>query len=170
MDVALSADHSTCGDALVLPRVYVYDESFAPLARNPFGFAIDAAGSTAASGPTFVNAMHARLAAISTRPEDADLFFLPESAANNASRCDTLAARLDTYWLSRGLPNYWRRRQGADHFTPSHFRAALLTCSAWHSAPFRHVTKLVGVLQSPWFLEGRPLPCLLYTSPSPRDS
>ena len=147
-----------CDGLLTLPRVYVYDASLGFVAHNPFGFAIDDNGTTAASGPTFVNAVHARLAASSTKqPEDADLFFIPESAADDADRCGSLERRLDSYWQSSRV-NYFRRHAGADHFTASHFRASLLTCSAWHTAAFREVTKLVGVIQSPWFVEGRPLP------------
>lgn len=145
-----------------LPRVYVYDEELAPLARNPFGFSLDAEGTTAASGPTFVNAVHARLLAAAerpSRPEDAELFFIPESAANDSRRCASLAERLDDYWRRRSPAlNYFRRRHGADHLTVSHFRAALLTCTAWHTAAFSRVSKLVGVMQSPWFVEGQALP------------
>ena len=86
-----------------MPRVYVYDESLAPLATNPFGFALDDHGTTAASGPTYVNAMHARLLESPQRaylPEEADLFFLPESAASNRSSCATLEARVDAYWAA----------------------------------------------------------------------
>ena len=152
-------DSGACdGPPLFLPRVYVYDDSIAPLANNPYGFAIDSEGTTAASGPTFVNAVHARLAAAATTAANADLFFIPESAANDSRRCETLDKRLDAYWSSRGAVNYFRRHNGVDHFTASHFRAALLTCSAWHRAAFGGVTKLVGVLQSPWFREGEPLP------------
>ena len=56
-----------CHDALTLPRVYVYEADLGPLAHNPFGFALDSSGTTAASGPTFVNAVHARLAAVAAR-------------------------------------------------------------------------------------------------------
>ena len=172
-----------------LPAVYVYGESIAPLAADPFGFAIDDLGTgslSAANGPTYVNAIHARLAAASVAdPSRADLFFIPESAANDSARCGSLAGRLDAYWAGAhsaaaakggqrdgdgggdgggggggggGGVNYFRRRRGRDHFTASHFRASLLGCSAWQAPPFRHVRKLVGVLQSPWFREGRPLP------------
>ena len=109
--------------------------------------------------------MHARLLESPQRaylPEEADLFFLPESAASNRSSCATLEARVDAYWAAwaansappRPSVNYFRRKGGTDHFTPSHFRASLLTCTAWHTAAFQSVTKLVGVLQSPWFVEG----------------
>ena len=130
------------------------------LAPHEAGVETTSAGDTAASGPTFVNAVHARLLADGTSPTpaSAELFFLPESAANDTTRCASLGARIDAYWARRGAVNYFRRRGGADHFTASHFRAALLQCSAWHVEPFLNVFKLVGVLQSPWFVEGVPLP------------
>ena len=156
-------DAAWCGDESLaprnLPRVYVYGHELGELTINPFGFPLDAIGTTAASGPTYVNAVHARLlAAAVPDPKEADLFFIPESAANDTQRCDSLAARLDSYWKRRALgvgavPNYFRRKGGRDHFTASHFRASLLTCSAWQSVAFQHVRKLVGVLQSPWFRE-----------------
>lgn len=161
-------DAAWCGDESLaprnLPRVYVYGHELGELTINPFGFPLDAIGTTAASGPTYVNAVHARLlAAAVPDPKEADLFFIPESAANDTQRCDSLAARLDSYWKRRALgvgavPNYFRRKGGRDHFTASHFRASLLTCSAWQSVAFQHVRKLVGVLQSPWFREDSVLP------------
>ena len=80
----------------------MYGHELGELTINPFGFPLDAIGTTAASGPTYVNAVHARLlAAAVPDPKEADLFFIPESAANDTQRCDSLAARLDSYWKRR---------------------------------------------------------------------
>ena len=140
-------------------RVYLYDDELAPFPPRPFGPSLDDRGTTAASGPTYVNAMHAKLQSIATPdPENASLFFIPESAAKNGSLCAALESRLDAYWARRGAVNYFRRRRGMDHFSPFHTREALLACATWQTLSFARVVKLVGVLQSPWYREGEPLP------------
>lgn len=141
------------------PRVYVY--GLADVPKNPYGVPLDERQhATAASGPTFVNAIHARLFAMrETRPERAEIFYIPEAAANRAALCTTLASRIDAYWAEHGGGvNYFRRRGGADHLTAVHRLVEMMTCHAWQTRPFEKVFKAVGVLQSPWFPESRPLP------------
>ena len=154
------AERSPCAaGGSQLPRVYVYALGDVP--ANPYGVPLDAdLRTTAASGPTFVNAIHARLHAMrEVRPERADLFFIPEAAAKNDQQCTTLATRIDAYWQARGGGiNYLRRRGGADHFTAIHRLLEKIVCKAWQTRDFENTTKAVGVLQSPWFLERRALP------------
>ena len=89
-----------------LPSVYVYD--FYPLPINPYGPPIADGGmrnTTAASGPTYVNAIHARLAARlpPADPSTADLFFIPEGVANSPEGCARLEAMIDGYWSDARL-------------------------------------------------------------------
>lgn len=79
-------------------KVYIYDFEQAwssrnrigvPLGRQPFGPALDAYGTTAASAATYTSAVLALSAAWRTnRPEEADLFFLPSPSGLTPSPVD----------------------------------------------------------------------------------
>ena len=159
--------------------IYVYDHGIAwralgKAARSPYGSPLDDRGTTLDKWFDWMNAVLARAEFHRTSsPAEADLFYVPSPAkfhrapfdSGSAAWCDRPTETLDAYWMNSSH-NYFRRRGGRDHFTAFTWRESVVVqdgwspgshspgCVSWSREPaLANVTKLVGVMKSPWFAE-----------------
>ena len=144
-------------------RIYIYHFHEAwtkknrlgiPTAQQPWGFPLDAFGTTSASGPTYTTAVLARAAMQRTSdPANATLFLVPPPTGGfevvDSRWCTDPRDSFSRYWQHHST-NFFERRGGADHFFVVHKEGVLVRCPKWYGDEFRLVTKALGVFSCRW--------------------
>ena len=114
-------------------RIYIYQFHKAwtkknrlgiPTGQQPWGFPLDAFGTTSASGPTYTTAVLARAAMQRTSdPANATLFLVPPPTGGfevvDSRWCTDPRDSFSRYWQHHST-NFFERRGGADHFFVVH--------------------------------------------------